>query len=259
MPNRESRESRERLTDRQQEVLEFIQTKIHRDGYPPTIREIGDHLGIRSTNGVNDHLKALTKKGYLNRTESKSRACVPVGAKPERSRTASGAEAGRAGGYGSDARGAALGGGSSRPQSVVPVELDTDLVEIPLLGKIAAGQPILAIENQHEDSVRIDRFFLGKARDKDVFALRVVGESMIEDGIHDGDFIFVRKQKSAPRGAIVVALIDDEATVKRYYPEPDRIRFQPSNSNMQPIYVKASDFKETQILGVVVGIYRRMD
>jgi len=231
--------TREKLTDRQQEVLEFIQSKIHRDGYPPTIREIGDHLGIRSTNGVNDHLKALTKKGYLNRTESKSRACVPVssGGKPEKR----------------------LSAAPQRPQQVVPIDMDSDTVEIPLLGKIAAGQPILAVENPHEDTVRIDRFFLGKTRDRDVFALRVVGESMIEDGIHDGDFIFVRKQKNAARGSIVVALIDEEATVKRYYPEADRIRFQPSNSNMQPIYVKASDFKETQIMGVVVGIYRRMD
>lgn len=254
MPNRETRdtrESRERLTDRQLQVLEFIQTKINRDGYPPTIREIGDYLGIKSTNGVNDHLKALTKKGYLNRTESKSRACVPVGVKPDGTRIV------RPGAAGAGAQGQA-GSGAARPQSVVPVELDTDLVEIPLLGKIAAGQPILAME-QHDDTVKIDRFFLGKSRDRDVYALRVVGESMIEDGIHDGDFIFVRKQKNAPRGSIVVALIDDEATVKRYYPEADRIRFQPSNSNMQPIYVKASDFKETQILGVVVGIYRRMD
>ncbi|MCC6621143.1 MAG: transcriptional repressor LexA [Deltaproteobacteria bacterium] len=230
--------TRERLTDRQQEVLEYIQSKITRDGYPPTIREIGDHLGIRSTNGVNDHLKALSRKGYLNRTEAKSRACVPISARPERKGPAA---------------------APARPQTVVPVELDTDSVDIPVLGKIAAGQPILAVESAHEDTVRIDRFFLGKQRDRDVFALRVVGESMIEDGIHDGDFIFVRKQKNAPRGAIVVALIDDEATVKRYYPEADRIRFQPSNAAMQPIYVKASDFKETQILGVVVGIYRRMD
>lgn len=219
---------RDRLTDRQQQVLDFIQAKIHRDGYPPTIREIGDQLGIRSTNGVNDHLKALSKKGYLQRTEAKSRACVPTGSRAEAFRG-----------------------------DVVPVEELDDMIDIPVLGKIAAGQPILALEERGEDSVRIDRVFLGKNRD--VFGLRVVGESMIEDGIHDGDFIFVKKQRTAARGAIVVALIDDEATVKRYYPEGDRIRFQPSNSAMQPIYVAANDFKDTQILGVVVGIYRRMD
>lgn len=217
---------RDKLTDRQQQVLDFIQAKINRDGYPPTIREIGDNLGIRSTNGVNDHLKALSKKGYLQRTEAKSRACVPTS------------------------------GRESFKGDVFPVEELNDFVDIPVLGKIAAGQPILALEQQ-EDSVRIDRVFLGKNRD--VFGLRVVGESMIEDGIHDGDFIFVRKQRTAARGSIVVALIDDEATVKRYYPEGDRIRFQPSNSTMQPIYVMASDFRDTQILGVVVGVYRRMD
>ncbi len=217
---------RDKLTDRQQQVLDFIQAKIHRDGYPPTIREIGDQLGIRSTNGVNDHLKALSKKGYLQRTEAKSRACVPTS------------------------------GREHLKSDVVPVHEFDDMIDVPVLGKIAAGQPILALEQQ-EDSVRIDRAFLGKNRD--VFGLRVVGESMIEDGIHDGDFIFVKKQRTAARGAIVVALIDDEATVKRYYPEGDRIRFQPSNSSMQPIYVLASDFRETQILGVVVGIYRRMD
>ncbi len=204
--------AREKLTDRQQQVLDFINAKIERDGYPPTIREIGAHLGIKSTNGVNDHLKALERKGWLQRTESKSRACVPV-------------------------------------------DLNDDLVEVPVLGRIAAGQPILAVENV-EDTVKIDRFFLGK--NQGVFALRVVGQSMINDGIHDGDFIFVRKQQTAPRGSIVVAMIEDEATVKRYYPEGDRIRFQPANDQMEPIYVAANEFRETHILGVVVGVYRRM-
>jgi len=155
---------RNKLTDRQQQVLDFIQAKIHRDGYPPTIREIGDQLGIRSTNGVNDHLKALSKKGYLQRTEAKSRACVPTNGRDH---------------FRSD---------------VIPVEELDDMIDVPVLGKIAAGQPILALEHQ-EDSVRIDRAFLGKNRD--VFGLRVVGESMIEDGIHDGDFIFVKKQRTA--------------------------------------------------------------
>ncbi len=308
---------RERLTERQREVLDFIQDKIQRDGYPPTIREIGDQLGIRSTNGVNDHLKALAKKGYLLRTEAKSRACVPTdapaddrrlikrGGTDDRTKTSElGARTAltRLSGGGLQTPRAPtrlsavedlptttpLVGGSrveppglSRSLSAVNplsanaasktagatkgnVELvdfaqnDDDEVDIPLLGRIAAGQPILALESQ-EDSVRIDRMFLGRQRERDVFALRVVGESMIEDGINDGDFIFVRKQAQATRGAIVVALIDDEATVKRYYPEGDRIRFQPSNSAMQPIYVLASEFKNTQILGIVVGIYRRMD
>jgi len=205
---------RAKLTERQQEVLDFISTKIERDGYPPTIREIGAELGIRSTNGVNDHLKALERKGYINRDGAKSRTLVPVDL------------------------------------------ADDNLVEIPILGRIAAGEPILAVENA-EDTVKIDRFLLGKT--KEVFGLRVVGESMINDGIHDGDFIFVRKQRTASRGTIVVAMIDGDATVKRYYPEGDRIRFQPANDAMEPIYVAANEFRDTQILGVVVGVYRRMD
>jgi repressor LexA len=204
---------RDKLTKRQEQVLRAIRDSIDRDGYPPTIREIGAQLGIKSTNAVNDHLKALERKGYLQRDESKSRACVPV-------------------------------------------DLNDDLVEVPILGRIAAGTPILAVENR-EDTVKIDRFFLGRARE--VFALRVVGDSMIDDGIEDGDFIFVRKQNAARSSEIVVAWIDEEATVKRYFPEGDRIRFQPANETMKPIYVAKADFKETHILGVVIGIYRQMD
>jgi repressor LexA len=129
------------------------------------------------------------------------------------------------------------------------------MVSVPLLGRIAAGAPILAVEHV-EDTVKVDRFFLGN--NSEVFALRVQGESMIDDGIHDGDFIFVKKQPRARPGEIVVAWIEDEATVKRYYPEGDRIRFQPANDNFEPIYVRADEFRETRIIGIVVGIYRLM-
>ncbi len=132
----------------------------------------------------------------------------------------------------------------------------SDLVEVPVLGRVAAGEPILA-EEEVSDTVHVDSFFLGGTTQR-VFALRVVGESMIEDGILDGDYIFVKKQLTAERGEIVVVMIDGEATVKRYYPEGDRIRFQPANAAMAPIYVARSEFRETQILGVVCGVYRRM-
>jgi len=208
---------RPKLTARQQQVLAFIQDCIQTAGYPPTIREIGEHLQIRSTNGVNDHLKALERKGYLTRQESKSRALVPVGG-------------------------------------------ESDMVEVPVYGRIAAGPGILAVE-EVEDKVRVDRFFLGPH--KEVFALRVQGDSMINDGIHDGDFIFVRKQPKASRGDIVVAWIEGapgaEATVKRYFPEGDRVRFQPANDAYEPIYVSASEFRETQIVGIVVGVYRMLN
>jgi repressor LexA len=135
-----------------------------------------------------------------------------------------------------------------------------DVVEIPVLGKVAAGEPILAEENI-TDHVRIDSVLVGEGGRK-VFALRVAGDSMIGDGIFDGDYIFVRKQLHAASGEIVVAMIDNtsgsEATVKRYYPEGDRIRFQPSNPRLKPIFVNRDDFRETQIIGVVVGVYRKM-
>jgi repressor LexA len=212
-------EERDVLTDRQREILDFISHSIAARGYPPTLREIGTHFGIRSTNGVNDHLRALEKKGYLQREDLKSRALRPV--------TSTGK----------------------------PVEASSEVVDVPLLGRVAAGVPLLAVENVNE-TVRVDRFFIGQTRE--VFALRVKGDSMIEDGIFDGDYIFVRKQLNANRGETVVAMIEGEATVKRYYPEGDVIRFQPANASMQPIFVRKRDFKSVNLLGIVIGVYRKM-
>lgn len=212
-----------RLTVRQREILDYITDSIADRGYPPTIREIGKTMGIRSTNGVNDHLKALERKGFLSRDDLKSRAMRPV-KQP----------------------------GEGPPPAAND---DGDILDIPLLGRVAAGEPILAIEDA-QDSVRVDRVLVGGHRE--VFALRIVGESMIEDGIFDGDYVFVKKTPTAAPGDIVIALIDDEATCKRYYPEGERIRFQPANANMDPIYVHRRDFRETMIIGRVVGVYRRM-
>jgi repressor LexA len=200
------------LTGRQRQVFEFITRSIDERGYPPTLREIGAHMRIRSTNGVNDHLKALERKGWITREDLKSRALRPV-------------------------------------------ETSSLLLEVPIVGRVAAGQPLLAEENL-EGTVKVDRFFIGQNRE--VFALRVKGDSMIEDGIHDGDFIFVRKQLTADKGDTVVAMIDGEATVKRYYPEGDVIRFQPANSNMDPILVRRRDFRSVNLIGVVVGVYRKL-
>jgi repressor LexA len=226
------------LTDRQLEVLRFIAHEIESRGYPPTIREIGEGLDIASTNGVNDHLKALEKKGYLQRDPVKSRALIPTAA----GREALGAPAEREGRVISLLGRREIRGGGR-------------MVEIPILGRVAAGQPILAQE-QVEDTVHVDSFFLGTS--KKVYGLRVQGDSMIGDGILSGDYIFVKKQLQADEGEIVVALIDDEATVKRIYFEGDRVRFQPSNPRMAPIYVRREDFRSTMILGVVVGVYRKM-
>jgi repressor LexA len=223
------------LTQRQREILDFISSSIVERGFPPTLREIGEHFAIRSTNGVNDHLKALEKKGHLRREDLKSRAMRPV--MPD--------------------------GGEIVPLKRAPastggvqlVATDDEMIEVPIMGRVAAGQPILAVENV-TDTVRIDRVMLGGHRE--VFGLKIVGESMIEDGIFDGDYVFVKKTPTARSGEIVVAMIEGEATVKRYFPEGDRIRFQPANSNMTPIFVRKADFKSVDIIGIVVGVYRKL-
>jgi repressor LexA len=215
----------EELTDRQKQILNFIVRESEDRGFPPTIREIGEEMDIRSTNGVNDHLKALERKGYLTRGEQQSRSLVPT----KRARLV-------------------LGMGGPRR--------DPTLIDVPVLGRVAAGAPLLATENI-EDSVRIDSFLLGGAG-REVFALRVKGQSMIEAGINDGDYLFVKKTPQAHPGDIVVALIEDEATVKYFHPEGDRVRFQPANKDMQPIYVSKSQFRQTMILGLVVGVYRKI-
>jgi len=223
------------LTQRQRDILDFISASIVERGFPPTLREIGEHFSIRSTNGVNDHLKALEKKGHLRREDLKSRAMRPV--LPDGT------------GEVVPLRHNAMGTGVMETVSA------DDTAEIPILGRVAAGQPILAVEHA-TDTVRIDRFLVGGHRD--VFGLRIVGESMIEDGILDGDYVFVKKAPSAQPGDIVVAMIEGEATVKRYFPEGDSIRFQPANSNMQPIIVRRADFKSVDIIGIVVGVYRKL-
>jgi len=211
------------LTKRQEQTLDYIRKSIDERGYPPTLREIGEHMGIRSTNGVNDHLRALERKGYLRREDMKSRALKLVE--------------------------------DSMPQPVRAPLTEEDIIDVPVLGRVAAGLPLLAEENVI-DTVRVDRMLVRGGRE--VFGLRVAGDSMIEAGILGGDYIFVRKQAVAERGDIVVALIGDEATVKYFYPERDYVRFQPANAKMAPILVRASDFKSTMLLGKVVGLYRRM-
>ncbi|MBK7395906.1 MAG: transcriptional repressor LexA [Myxococcales bacterium] len=252
------------LTHRQQMVLEYIRRSIHDRGYPPTLREIGAFMGIRSTNGVNDHLRALERKGYLTREDMKSRALRPLDGMHPHNAAANGDLLGAIGRANAALSGALPSAGldaeaanDARPPGERTTLRDDDerLVEVPVVGRVAAGQPVLAEQNI-VDTVRIDRMLVRGGRD--VFALRVQGESMIDDGIHDGDYIFVRKQPSASRGDIVVALIGDDATVKYYFPEKEAVRLQPANAAMAPIYVRASDFKQSMILGVVVGVYRKL-
>jgi repressor LexA len=221
------------LTSRQQMVLDFIRESIAQRGYPPTLREIGAKMGIRSTNGVNDHLRALERKGYLTREDMKSRALRPTGMGVQIPLP--------------HTNGSVLG--EEGPAN------DDDLIEIQVVGRVAAGQPLLA-EEHVIDTVRIDRGLVRGGRE--VFGLKVHGDSMIDAGILNGDYIFVRKQLTANRGEIVVALIGDEATVKYYYPEKDYVRFQPANKSMAPILVRAMDFRPTMLLGLVIGLYRKI-
>ena len=204
------------LTKRQREVYEFILSYIENTQRPPTIREIGDHFGMKSTGTVRDNILALERKGYIRQ----------------------------------------------RPRSARGIELvqreDTPLASgahrIPVIGNIAAGQPLLAVENI-EDRIDLDSRFFGAG--EVVFALRVKGDSMRDAGIHDGDYVFVRKQQTAEDGDIVAAIIGDEATVKRYFHEGNRIRLQPANDTMAPIYISA-DKAEVILAGKVIGVLRKL-
>jgi repressor LexA len=236
------------LTQRQQMVLDFIRQSISDRGYPPTLREIGARMGIRSTNGVNDHLRALERKGYLTREDMKSRALRPTTTHDVASTL------GEAGGKASNDSSHSSNSSGQRGLFGNAMD-DEDIVEIQVLGRVAAGLPLFA-EEHVIDTVRVDRGLLKGGRE--VFGLRVHGDSMIDAGILNGDYIFVRKQLTASRGEIVVALIGDEATVKYYFPEKDYVRFQPANKSMAPILVRAVDFKPTMLLGVVVGVFRRI-
>ena len=207
------------LTDRQAEIYEYIKKYSKENHMPPTVREIGNHFEISSTNGVRSILAALIKKGYINRSPRLSRGLEII---------------------------------SNGSDSQEPVANNT--IEIPIVGRVAAGQPILAVQNL-EGTVTIDRDVL--ACRSDVFALRVKGDSMINAGIFDGDLIFARQQKSAEQGEIVVAQIDNEATVKYYHPSSDHIELRAANPKYRPIIV--NNRKDFSIAGRVIGVMRRVN
>jgi len=204
------------LTDRQRHILEMIREAVRQNGYPPTVREIGAAVGLTSPASVQGHLAVLEQKGFIRRGQAKRRALEVVG-EPEAA--------------------AAFGA-----PGIVPHTL-------PLLGRVAAGRPLLA-EEDVEDRIDLPGFF---SCDERSFLLRVTGSSMIEAGIFDGDVVVVRRQESAENGDIVVALLGDEATLKRFYRESDHVRLQPENAAMQPIRVR-----EPRIAGKVLGVMRRL-
>lgn len=204
--------SQQLLTQRQQQILDFILSEVNKKGYPPSVREIGHAVGLTSSSTVHSHLAALEKKGYIRRDPTKPRALEVT-----------------------DFR---LSDRGITPEKVY---------NIPLLGRVAAGVPLLAQENI-EDNFAVPVEIAAE----NSFLLKVKGDSMIEAGILDGDYIVVRQQNSANNGEIVVALIEDEATVKRFFNKGDHIILQPENKAMEPIIVR-----DVKILGKVVGLMRR--
>lgn len=208
----------QKVTKRQQAVLDCIEACIREKGYGPTVREVCQTLGLSSPSTVHVHLKALEDKGYIKRDPLKSRSIAltyPI---------------------------------EDAPSPVVLAATYSNLVNVPLVGDVAAGSPILAEENI-TDTMTLPTDIVGDAPS---FMLSVRGESMIEAGINDGDYVVVKEQPVANNGDIVVAIVDDGATVKRFYKEADHIRLQPENSTMDPIIVS-----DCSIAGKVVAVFRK--
>ncbi len=198
-----------KITDKQKEILEFMKQEILNKGYPPTVRDICEAVHLKSTSSVHSHLETLEKNGYIRRDPTKPRAIEIIDDNFNLTRR--------------------------------------EVVNVPLVGRVAAGEPILAVEN-------IDSYFPIPSEfmpNQESFMLKVKGESMINAGIFDGDNILVKKQEDAKNGDIVVALVEDSATVKTFYKEKDHIRLQPENDSMDPIIVD-----DCSILGKVFGVFR---
>jgi repressor LexA len=200
------------LSHRQRQILQYIVSHIEQHGYPPTVREIGKAVGLSSSSTVHGHLRTLEEGGLISRDAVLTRA-IKI--------TSSNAP-------------------SAKPKAII---------NLPLVGTVAAGKPILAVEDV-EELYPIPQEFLAGGEG---FMLQVKGDSMIEDGIHEGDYVIVRRQPVADNGDTIVAMVDSEATVKRFFKEDGKVRLQPANSSMQPMY-----FSSVAVIGKVVGLVRRM-
>ena len=215
------------LNKRDRAILKFIQKEILLKGFPPSVREIGKAVGLSSTATVQGYLKSLEERGFIKKENQKGRTLRLL----------------------RNYKGDNVITDSQGVSETKQFYTNREMVNVPVIGKITAGQPILAVENI-TDTFPIPLDFVGNS---DSFMLTVRGESMIEAGILDGDYILVKRTNAAENGEIVVALIDDEATVKTFYKEDGYIRLQPENSTMDPIIVK-----DCQILGKVAGVFRKM-
>lgn len=205
----------EDLTKKQIEIVLYIKERIKTVGYPPSVREICKGVNLKSTSTVHGHMNTIEEKGYIRRDATKPRAIEVL---------------------------------DSNSNDNTDYITKKQTIDVPILGEVAAGVPMLATENI-QDTYPVPTEIIGN---KDVFMLKVHGESMIEKGILDGDLVLVEKRSSAINGEIVVALIENEATVKTFYKEAKYVRLQPENSNMEPIYTR-----DVTILGVVIALYRK--
>ena len=199
------------LTARQRELFDFLKDFFREKGFPPTLREMASHFGLKGPRGPQKTLNILERKGYIRKIPGESRAIEILGFS------------------------------------------SSNIISIPIVGRVRAGEPILAIENI-EGYFNLDRSFVSS---KDVFLLRVQGDSMIDAHIQDGDFALVKPQSNAENGEIVVALIEDEATIKRIFQKRDLIHLEPANPDMEPIVIKKGE-KQVTIVGKVIGIFRKM-
>jgi repressor LexA len=240
----------EKLTQTQEKALNFLRNFLLEKGFPPTLREIASHFGLRGPKGPQKTLHILERKGYIRKTPGGSRAIEIL--KPQIGRR-SGLPY-KKGFVGSGTVPTQLGRHSGLPYETGFVgRAFVPTVSLPIVGRVTAGDPILAIENI-EGYVNFDRNLVSS---EDVFLLRVKGESMIEAHIQDGDFALVKPQKDAENGEIIVALIDDEATIKRIFKKRNLIRLEPANPTMEPIVIKKGEKKVT-IVGKVIGIFRKI-
>lgn len=205
------------LSSRQQAILDYIKQEVRKKGYPPSVREIGEAVGLASSSTVHGHLNRLEKKGLIRRDPTKPRAIEVL----------------------------------DQDHDLIP-DLSSQTMMVPLVGKVTAGEPITAVENV-EEYFPVPRRMVSP--DDSVFILSVRGNSMINAGVMDGDYVVVRQQKTADNGDMIVAMTpENEATVKRFYKEKNMIRLQPENDNMDPIWLP-----EVTILGKVIGVFRELE
>jgi repressor LexA len=210
-----------KLSDKEQKILDFVSKQVEEMGYPPSVREICSAVGFSSTSTVHGYLEKLKEKGLIDKDPAKPRALRVIKRKS-----------------------------NTTFKKSLPIFMGRELAEVPIIGRVTAGQPILAVENI-EDTFPLPVDYVQNSTS---FMLRVKGDSMIEAGILDNDLVLVRQQSTANNGDIVVALIGDEATVKTFYKEKDYVRLQPANKYFEPIIVKDN----ISILGKVTGVFRKL-